>query len=154
MLRFTAKLDNKANNSETLKIGAEEIYGNFIQGKYDQLIFGEKPQLTKELSVILSHYNRDFIQRLFTLCDSRKNLDFWLQETEAKLPKDTWALAVNLGNNIVVLQYLKDHGWFDCVSEEDKSSLLQRAQKFSGTGLEYLKTEFAKSATKSACSAV
>lgn len=122
---------------------SKSIYSNFIQGKYDHLIFNENPQLTEELKLLISKYNRDFIQRLFTKCSSRKTLNFWLREGGVKLPKDTWALAVNLGNNIIVLQHLKETGWFENLSKKDKDDLLTRAQKFKGAGLEYLKVEFA-----------
>lgn len=133
MLRFTP---NKASDDVT--------YNNFVQGNYDQFIFNKTPQLTNELRIILSKYNRDFIQRLFTKCESRETLDFWVQEAGAKLPKDSIALAINLGNNIIVLNYLKEKGWLDNLSGDDKDKILSRAQRFPGEGLEYLKTEFSK----------
>ncbi len=98
------------------KASDDVTYNNFVQGNYDQ----------------------------FTKCESRETLDFWVQEAGAKLPKDSIALAINLGNNIIVLNYLKEKGWLDNLSGDDKDKILSRAQRFPGEGLEYLKTEFSK----------
>jgi len=126
----------------------EEIHNEFTKGKYDKFILSDTPILTIELMIILSSYNREFIQYLFTNCESDKCLRFWLDKPEVKLPEDTWALAVSLGNNIFVLKYLKEKGWFDKLTDSDKEQLLERGQKFQGEGLEYLKTEFSKKSPK------
>jgi hypothetical protein len=122
-----------------------DIYQNFTQRKYDDLIFSEIPQMTTELEDIISKDHRAFIQHLFVHCTENTNLDFWLGNPVVHLPEDTWALVVNLGNNIHILRYLKEHRWFEALSSDDKKSLLKRAERFPGEGLEYLKTEFSVS---------
>ena len=120
----------------------EDIYNRFKKGQYDSVAFSDEPQKVEDLEVIIYKYPRDFVQRLFTKCKSEKAMTFWLDEIQVPLPKDTWALAVNLGNNIFVLHSLKEKGYFDNLSIEDKEGLLSRAKRFEGEGLEYLKQEF------------
>jgi hypothetical protein len=126
----------------------EEIRENLTRGKYDEMMFSENPTLTEELKIALSKYSTDIVEILFTKCKSDKVLRFWLDEQKMTLPSDTWALAVNLGVNIVVLKYLKEKGFFDGLSKEDKEELLDCAKRFPGEGLSYLKEEFSEKNNK------
>lgn len=122
----------------------EEVGEKLNHGKYNQLILAEHPMITEELEIVKARYSRELIQKLFVKCESDKVLRFWLDEQEIQLPKDTWALAVNLGANIVVLKYLKEKGFFDGLEEKEKRELLNRAKRFPGEGLNYLRQEFSK----------
>lgn len=124
-----------------------EIHTNLTQGKYDEIILSENPAITEELEIAKTKYSREFIQILFVKCKSDRVLRFWLDEQNLELPKDTWALAVNLGANIAVLKYLKDKGFYNGLSQGEKSELLIRANRFPGEGLNYLKQEFSTNTT-------
>jgi SPX domain protein involved in polyphosphate accumulation len=124
-----------------------EVRENLKHGKYNQLILAERPMVTEELEIVKAEYARELIQKLFVKCKSDKVLRFWLDEQKVELPEDTWAMAVNLGANITVFKYLKEKGFFNELSEEQKTELLNRADRFPGEGLEYLKQEFLKGNT-------
>lgn len=127
-----------------IELKLKEIRENFAQGLYDNLIFSNSPQLSPDLKMMISKYNRDFIQRFFFKCISEAQIDFWVESGRMELPTDSLALAIALGNNIFVLKYLKSKGWFEQLSPEDKVGLIQRASRFDNAGLAYLKKEFSE----------
>lgn len=130
---------------------------SFAQGTYDNIIFADSLKIKPGFQDMINKDNREFVMRLFYKCSSSKQLEFWIGNSYAKLPKDSVALAVSLGNNIHVLQYLKTQGWFENLTSEDKVKLISRAKRFQNEGLAYLEKEFnlaAKTSTSSLNSSV
>lgn len=126
----------------------EEIHDAFLKGKYDEEAFSNAPKTTKDLEAVVNQYNRDFVQRLFVKCKSIDTIKFWIETNNARLPKDSLALGVCMGCNVVVLQFLKEKGLFENLSEEDKFNLVARAKRFDGEGLKFLETEFSIESSK------
>ena len=127
---------------------SEEIYNNFTEGTYDTEAFSNIPKVTPELKVITAKHNREFIQRLFTKCKFPETFEFWIKHNNVILPKDSLALGVALGCNIVTLQFLKNEGFFENLSKEEKINIVARAQRFGGEGLNFLEAEFSIDSSK------
>lgn len=144
--KLKASLVTLVERSHQIETEAPLIYEKFIKGAYDNIIF-TNPTLTEEIQILISKYNLQFVERLFTRCSSANVFEFWIETGRIKLPEKSLAIVVNQGNNLVVLRYLKEHGWFEKLDEADKSGLIKRAQRFPGKGLEFLKEELTSAVT-------
>jgi hypothetical protein len=138
------------------ELHAEETLKKFNEGIYDPVAFDQSPELTDDLKIVIEKYNRAFIQRLFLKCDSNSCMHFWLEPGRAHLPDDALALAWSMHNNIFVVRYLKEKGWYDSLSKDEKNEFLARSAMFMneeskyGEGSRYLKKEFSKQNNKPA----
>jgi hypothetical protein len=126
---------------ETIK-KIEEIYKELINGKYDLNVFGPDPKITKELSVIIAKRNRDYVHHLFAKCTKIETLNFWFQKGGVVFTDDIIAIGIAMGSNIVSFQFLKENGFFEKLSKEDKTNIIARAKRFDGEGLKFLEKEF------------
>ena len=108
------------------------LFGKFSRGDYDAVAFGDFPQITKELEILIQNYNREFVLRLFCFSKSMNPLIFWLDESKrAELPKNSLLLAVIMGCNIHVLKYLRNKQEFNELPTIEKQELLIRGKRFS-----------------------
>jgi len=106
----------------------EQMEKELNEGKIDQMIFSDKPQLTPELKYFIENRNRDFCQTLLMKATSLHTLQYWFEQGGAKLPKDALALAIHLKCPKVVFEYLKDKSdlLFN-ISQQDQKDLLRLA---------------------------
>ena len=118
-------------------------FGKFRLGEYDEIAFGDSPQITKEVDCILQNFNREFVLRLFCMSKSMKTLIFWFEESKrAKLPKNSLLLAVVMGCNVHVLKFLRNKEPFNGINPLEKNELRMRGKRFiGGEGYEFLLKE-------------
>jgi hypothetical protein len=138
MADFAEFIENK--DREALR-KIEASRAAFTNGSYDVFLstnLPEKELQLQELKSILDKYPRIFTEKLFLLCKSSEVFKFWLKDVGMELPKDAAFLAVALGNNLVVLQHLKEEGILDVLSNDEKALLLEKAGRFKNKGLEFL----------------
>lgn len=106
----------------------EQMEKELNEGKIDQTIFSDQPQLTPELKHFIENRNRDFCQILLMKATSLHTLQYWFDQGGAKLPKDALALAINLKCSKVVFEYLKDNSdLLFSMSQQDQKDLLRLA---------------------------
>lgn len=106
----------------------EQTEKELNEGKLDQMIFVEEPQLTPELKHFIENRNRDFCQILLMRATSLHTLQYWFNQGGAKLPKDALALAIHLKSSKVVFEYLKDNSdLLSNMSKQDQKDLLRVA---------------------------
>jgi len=117
----------------------KQIKEDFIAGRYDEQVFSDNPQLTAELKIIATKHPTEFGERLFCKCTSEAQLTFWIQHIP--VPREPLRLAVQLGNNIHVLHYLKEHGYFAKVGIQDKEDILAQAKRFDNEGFVYIQEQ-------------
>ena len=120
----------------------QNIYSEFINGKYDELVFSENPISTKEIETLIASFPQNFIESLFFKCKYKKTLEFWFENSILKLPKNAVCLAVCLGCNLSVLKFLKDKQLFQDIDQKTRKNLLNRGKRFQNEGLFYLAKEF------------
>lgn len=106
----------------------EQTEKELNEGKLDQMIFVEEPQLAPELKHFIENRNRDFCQILLMRATSLHTLQYWFNQGGAKLPKDALALAIHLKSSKVVFEYLKDNSdLLSNMSKQDQKDLLRVA---------------------------
>lgn len=100
-----------------------------VEGKKDQIIFSDKPQLTPELKCFIENRNRSFCQALIMKATSLHTLQYWFEQGKVELPEDALVLAIHLRSHKVVFEYLKDNSdQFLGISSQDQKDLLRLAE--------------------------
>ena len=121
---------------------SQSLYFEFVKGKFDDLVFNENPIITEEIEIVISCFSKDFVEILFFKCKYKKTLEFWFQNSNLKILKNAVCLAVCLGCNLPVLQFLKEKQFFQNIGSEDRKILLKRGKRFKNEGLLFLTKEF------------
>jgi hypothetical protein len=139
---ITQKMENAQKKQVTEQVASNATF-NFSDGKYDSLIFSDNPKVTPEFQALIRKDSSDFLMRLFFGCKSESQLEFWIGNSYVELPKKPLALAIQLGCNIHVLQYLDKRGLLDNLTPEDEPEFTQRAKRFKNSpGFSYMENKF------------
>ena len=117
----------------------EETCTAFNAGYYDSFLSTKCPetQALQELAMVIEEFPDRFVYKLFSLCKSSEVFSFWVQNG-VDLPVNSPFIAASLGNNLVVLQALKERGFFEKLDNDDRELLLQRAKRFKNEGWEFI----------------
>ena len=127
----------------------EEICAAFVAGYYDIFLSVKCPeaQTLRELTMVIKDDLGRFLYKLFSLCKSQEVFSFWVQNG-VELPETSLFVAASSGNNLVVLQSLKERGFFDKLDNEGNGFLLQRAKRFKNEGWDFVQQNVIYDPTK------